>query len=147
MTSIYILLVSFLALLPLKDDPILRGAPLGDSPVVALARVVKNPRAYEGRSIILEGTVRNVCQNKGCWMELGTGRRGKGLRVTFKDYGFFVPTDSKGWHVRAEGTVQITTLSKEEVDHLTGEGATMKRNRDGTATEIGFIATGVEVRL
>ncbi len=79
-------------------------------------------------------------------MELGTGTRRAGLRVTFKDYGFFVPITSKGSHVRAEGTVQITTLSKDEVDHLTGEGATMKRNPDGTATEIGFIATGVEVR-
>jgi len=66
--------------------------------------------------------------------------------VTFKDYGFFVPTDSKGMQARAEGVVKVKTLSKEEVDHLEGEGAKLNRGADGTAKEVTFVASGVELR-
>lgn len=46
---------------------------------------------------------------------------------------------------RAEGVTEIKTLSKAEADHLAGEGATLKRNEDGTADEVSFVATGVEL--
>ena len=68
------------------------------------------------------------------------------MRVTFKDYGFFVPTDSKGMQARAQGVTKVRTLSKEEADHLEGEGAKLNRNADGTANEVTFIASGVELR-
>ena len=126
------------------DEPILRGEAIGSSPVVALREVIRNPARYAGRTVIIEGRIRGVCQKKGCWMEISG--RGGGLRVTFKDYGFFVPKDSKGKRVRAEGIVEVKTLSKADADHLAGEGARIRRNRDGTATEIGFVASGVEIR-
>jgi hypothetical protein len=46
---------------------------------------------------------------------------------------------------RMEGVVEIKKLSKEDVDHLTGEGAKISRNADGTAREVSFVATGVEL--
>jgi hypothetical protein len=36
-------------------------------------------------------------------------------------------------------------LSEAEADHLEGEGAKIKRNEDGSAVEISFIANGVEL--
>ena len=69
-----------------------------------------------------------------------------GVRVTFKDYGFFIPLDSKGMKARAEGVTTIKTLSKKEADHLEGEGAKLNRNADGTANEVSFVASGVELR-
>jgi hypothetical protein len=67
------------------------------------------------------------------------------MHVTFKDFAFFVPTNSKGMKARAEGVVSIETLSKEEADHLSGEGAKFQRNADGTATQVSFVAKGVEL--
>ena len=70
-----------------------------------------------------------------------------GMRVTFKDYGFFVPTDSKGMKARAEGVVEVKTLTKAQADHLEHEdGAKLTRNADGTAREVAFVASGVELR-
>jgi hypothetical protein len=66
--------------------------------------------------------------------------------VTFKDYGFFIPLDSKGMRARAEGVTVTKQLSKKEADHLEGEGAKLARNADGTASEVSFIANGVELR-
>jgi hypothetical protein len=134
---------------PEKSTPamvIRRGNKLGNkSPVVAVEDMVKNPKKYENKKIILEGTVKSVCQKKGCWMELISAPDRTGVRVRFKDYGFFVPKDAAGMKVRAEGKIKLTTLSKEEADHYEEEGAQLVRSADGTVREIGFVAYGVEL--
>ncbi len=128
-------------------EVILRGNKIGTkSPVVALADVIKDPKKYENKKIIVEGTINTVCQKKGCWMEVQPAPDSPGVRVTFKDYGFFVPMDAAGYAVRCEGKVKVETLSKEDADHYEAEGAAIVRNDDGTATEIGFVAYGVELR-
>ena len=137
-----IVFASLLLLAPLvaaSDEVIHRGAKLSDARPTPIADVVKHPEAYSEKPVIVEGTVTNVCEKMGCWMEL------EGMRMTFKDYGFFVPKTSKGYAARAEGVTKVETLSKEEADHLAGEGAKLHRNDDGTATEVTFIATGVEL--
>ena len=128
-------------------EVILRGNKIGtNSPVVARADVVKDPKKYENKKIIVEGTINAVCQKKGCWMEVQPAPDAPGVRVTFKDYGFFVPMDAAGYAVRCEGKVKVETLSKADADHYEEEGAAIVRNDDGTATEIGFVAYGVELR-
>jgi len=132
--------------MPTDDDPIRRGEAIGDSPTVLLDSIIVNPDAYDGKSIVVEGTVGAVCTRKGCWMEVAPAKGRKGVRVTFKDYGFFVPTNSQGMRVKAEGEVKVNILSAEDVEHYLGEGASIDPRPDGTALEITFVATGVELR-
>lgn len=127
------------------DDVVKCGSDLGKSPTVDLAKVMKTPEKYADKTVTLVGTVKEVCQKKGCWMEVMCDED-TGIRVTFKDYGFFVPKDAHGMMVKAEGIFETKVLSKEEADHLEREGAKLMRNPDGTATELGFVATGVELR-
>ena len=124
-----------------------RGDAIGDSPVVDLADALGDPAAYAGEQVILEGTVVKACQMKGCWMELTAEGAARGIRVTFKDYGFFVPTDSAGQAARLEGTFETNVFSREDADHLIEEGVSLVRNPDGTATELSFVASGVELRV
>jgi len=131
----------------LAADVVKRGAPLSkDAKPTPMATVLAAPEKYQKDAVVVEGVIENVCQMKGCWMQL-TPEAGKaGMRVTFKDYGFFVPTDSKGMKARAEGVVEVKTLSKEQADHLEHEdGAKLTRNPDGTAREVSFVASGVEL--
>jgi len=128
------------------DKVIKRGNKISNkSPVVTLEDIIKNPEKYEKDKVIIEATIDAVCQKKGCWMELVSGEGEQGIRVTFKDYGFFVPKDAAGLKVRAEGKVKVTTMSKADADHYEEEGAKIVRNADGTSTEIGFVAYGVEL--
>lgn len=127
-------------------DVVKRGAALGDSPVVAFSDVMKEPEKYAAKPVIVEGVIERVCSSKGCWMEISPKAGEVGARVTFKDYGFFVPTSSQGWVVKAEGEFAVKTLSKEKAEHYESEGARVKRNADGTVTEVNFVATGVELR-
>jgi hypothetical protein len=123
------------------DEVVKRGAAIPhDAKVVPLAKVLEEPDAFTKNAVVTEGTIEAACSRKGCWMQLGT------MRVTFRDYGFFIPTDSKGMKARVEGVTSIKTLSKAEADHLEEEGAKLTRNEDGTAREVSFVANGVELR-
>lgn len=128
-----------------SSDIVKRGAPLGNTAPVPVAQVIENPKAYEGKTLTVEGKIARVCQEKGCWMELTEKEGDPGLRITFKDYGFFVPTDSEGKKVKAEGIIELKTLKKDVVEHLVGEGSKMKTNPDGTANIVGLVASGVEL--
>lgn len=126
-----------------------RGAKLSGAKKVSLAKVLANPSEYAGQTVRVEGVIVRSCKKEGCWMEMAPKADAKGVRVTFKDHGFFIPLKSAGSKVKAEGTFAVKTLSKEHVDHLIEEdGAKFdKRNADGTVTEVSFVADGVELSM
>lgn len=125
-----------------------RGAPLGNSKKVSLAKVLENPNDYAEKTVRVEGVIVRSCKMEGCWMELAPAKDAKSVRVKMKDHGFFIPLNSAGAMAKAEGVFSVKTLSKAEVDHLINDdGAKFdKRNADGSVTEISFEATGVELR-
>ena len=127
------------------EGVIVRGEKIGESPLVSMDAIAKDPERYMDKKIVVEGTIETVCQKKGCWMTLEPVEGRMPMRVTFHNYGFFVPKDAAGLKVRAEGRIKVTTLSKEDVEHLKEEGSKISCKHDGTADEIGFVATGVEI--
>ncbi len=122
------------------------GAPLGGAPAVPLASLLANPGPHVGKTVTLEGPVRQACTRKGCWMEIASAAKGPGVRVRFKDYGFFVPTDAAGSVARVEGEVKVAELSEEWAAHWASEGAQIPRGADGKPREVQLVATGVELR-
>lgn len=130
-----------------SDAVLLRGEKLKGLPKAELAAVLKTPADFDGKSVLLEAKVRKACERKGCWMELSppTGK-GPGVRVTFKDYGFFVPLDSAGRTAKVEGVVTVAELSEERAKHYESEGAVVPRGKDGKPREVQLVASGVELR-
>lgn len=121
-----------------------RGEPLKGAPAVKLADLLAKPQ--DGKTVQVEGQVRRACERKGCWMELATDAKGPGVRVTFKDYGFFVPLDAAGSQAKVEGVVKVAELSEERAKHYESEGAIVPRGADGKPREVQLVATGVELR-
>ena len=130
------------------DDSALltRGEKLKGLKKVELATLLASPASVDGQEIAVEGKVRRACERKGCWMELAPTEKGPGVRVTFKDYGFFVPLDSAGRTAIVEGKVIVAQLPEEKAKHYESEGATIPRGADGKAREVQLIASGVELR-
>jgi uncharacterized protein DUF4920 len=121
------------------------GAAITPGREAALAQLLKSPDEFKSADVITGGTVRRACSNKGCWMELAQGD-GPGCRVTFKDYGFFVPTDSAGAQARVQGRLETQSVPAARVRHLEAEGAQFAaKNPDGSATEVTLIASAVEL--
>jgi hypothetical protein len=63
----------------------------------------------------VQGTIKEVCTKKGCWMTLDLGDE-KDLMVRFKDYGFFMPLEAKG-DVIINGYATISETSVEDLKH------------------------------
>jgi hypothetical protein len=120
----------------------------GTSPKVTLDQILEQPHGFAGKTVTVAGKVRRACSRRGCWMELAStlDDSSPGCRVTFKDYGFFVPTDSSGAAATVEGAVQVKQVPRSRVAHLEAEGAKLpNKNADGSATEVQLVATGVEL--
>ncbi len=121
------------------------GTPVSNGDAITVPELLKQPESFGAKPVIVEGIVDKACSTKGCWMVVADKKGAPGVRVTFKDYGFFIPLTAAGMKVRAEGIVGVKTLAKSHVDHLEDEGAEFKRKVDGSAVEVSFVATGVEL--
>ncbi len=131
-----------------NEAVIFKGEKLQGLPKAELTSLLKTPAEFDGKSVAVEATVRKACQKKGCWMELAptAATKGPGVRVTFKDYGFFVPLDSAGRKAKVEGVVKVAELSEELAKHYEAEGAQVPRGKDGKPREVQLVASGVELR-
>lgn len=92
--------------------------------------------------------INECCQKKGCWMMVDLGN-GEEMRVTFKDYGFFVPLNSGGKDVVMEGMAYYDTTSVADLQHYAEDaGKTPEEIAEITEPEISlaFEATGVIVK-
>lgn len=113
-----------------------------------LAQAVKN---FDGKNsstkeIAVTGTVEKLCQEKGCWMVIKDGDTQ--VRVTFKNYGFFVKPTVMGKAVTAQGVLIQKDISKAEAIHyLVDQGMSRQEaEKVGVAKkEMTFVASGVVV--
>lgn len=93
------------------------GAPLDFSvEKVSLEDIAADGDSYAGRTVRVETRVSKVCQKKGCFFIAQHGSAV--VRVSFRDYSFFVPTDIGGKRVMLVGEVVQNELSAEKAQHL-----------------------------
>lgn len=64
----------------------------------------------------VKATITENCQKSGCWMDLDVGN-GEVMKVTFKDYGFFVPLDSRGKTAIVEGMARKEMVPVDILKH------------------------------
>ena len=67
------------------------------------------------------GVVKEVCQEKGCWMKVELDG-GEEAMVRFKDYGFFMPKDISGKEVIINGYAFVEEMSVEDQKHYAEDG-------------------------
>lgn len=124
------------------------GAKVDVSGIVSpseMVLVVEKEGNFEGK---ISGEIKEVCTKKGCWitMELPNG---ESMRVTFKDYEFFVPTTSQGYPIILEGISVLTETDVETQRHYAEDGG-MSKEEVAKITEpkheITFEAVGVVIK-
>ncbi len=94
----------------------------------------------------VEATILETCEMKGCWMTVKLDE-GTSMRVTFKDYGFFVPKEGmQGKKTYFEGKAEKTVMDVETLRHYAeDEGKSEEEIAAITEprTELTFVASGV----
>jgi hypothetical protein len=95
----------------------------------------------------LSGTIEAVCQKKGCWMDLKNGE--ESIRITFKDYGFFMPIDAAGKEAIIEGVAKVEETSVGDLKEYAkdaGKSETEIASIKEPKQELVFEANGVILR-
>ena len=112
------------------------GTPLSLGEAIARADAAGR---YEGK---IRGRITEVCRKKGCFMVLTDADHY--ARVTFLDYGFFVPSDTPAGMTTVYGELTRGTLTAEEAHHSAADAG-----RAGEATgprgEYGVVASAVVI--
>ena len=80
----------------------------------AAADILASPDDWAGRSVRIEGTVEEVCQQKGCWIEIVAHDAEQSLRVKVDDGVIVFPASARGRHAVAQGTVEIKEMTAEQ---------------------------------
>ena len=121
------------------------GKPLSIKKAVSLQEALQQPAKYQNQKVLLEGKISDVCQMKGCWLLLSDGERA--IRIKFEGYSFFVPKDSRGKKVWAEGRLIQETLSEDTARHYAAEQSTKSDPSEikGPQRVVTFEATGVAI--
>ena len=89
------------------------------TPALSLSQAVASADDHQGQPVLITTTVARVCQKKGCFFIAQEGS--VAARITFKDYAFFIPTDSGRKRVTLLGTVSRAPLSSEQAAHLSDD--------------------------
>ncbi|WP_410880786.1 DUF4920 domain-containing protein [Myroides sp. DW712] len=66
--------------------------------------------------VAFTSTIKEVCQKKGCWMQVDLDQEKSGF-VRFKDYGFFAPMNAAGHEVVMQGKAFVSVVSVDELKH------------------------------
>lgn len=85
--------------------------------VVSVDKVVADPAAWDGKDLVVEGVVKEVCQKKGCWHTIATADPAVNVMVKDKDYKIFLPKDAGGKKVYVKGTFAVAELPEAEARH------------------------------
>ncbi len=120
------------------------GAGLTLSNTTPLGEIVAEPEEHAGKPVLVNGRLTDLCVKKGCWTVLADGDAL--VRVTFQDYGFFLPPEALGRRALVEGVAEVKTLSEREARHYASESRGGDPDSiDGPQREVGFVASGVRL--
>jgi hypothetical protein len=96
----------------------LQGAKFGGGVTLADATpidtILADPKAYEGKTVRVEGMITDVCPKRGCWFDMAGGGPGKKLKFKVTDGEMVFPVDAKGKYAVAEGVISVRELSLEQ---------------------------------
>ena len=112
---------------------------------VSLKQAIANINTHSSAEMIkVQGQVTEVCQAKGCWMILVDGD--SYARITFEDYGFFVPIETSMQRSVVYGVLTEHTLSGEQAEHFAQDaGAQSTLEMKGEVKEYSLIARAVQI--
>ncbi len=142
MRYIFVLLITTIACNAPSEKFAEHGQKISSSDAISTSDLLDKVTDQEAEFKV-RGTIEEVCQMKGCWMTLRNDQ-GANIRVTFKDYGFFVPKDISGSEVIIEGVANKEVLSEDMARHYAEDGGV--EYEESMRQAVTFVAHGVLVK-
>jgi hypothetical protein len=124
------------------------GAAISTDGALALASLNEQVAGKDSVQLTLKGTIEKTCAKKGCWMTV-QDENGVATRITFKDYGFFVPTEgADGKEVVFSGVAKRKITDVATLRHFAEDDGKSEEEINAITEpkeEIEFVASGVVI--
>ena len=119
------------------------GAPMPDKTLgLSLTDLIAQKQSYLGKEVRVSATITQVCQAKGCFF-IAT-QNDEWARITFRDYGFFVPTNTANSRVLIKGVFSERELSNDQVQHYRADlGSSINSEDERSSSEYSIVASSV----
>lgn len=82
---------------------------------VLISSILISPEKYVGKKVLIEGTVVNVCEKRGCWIEIAGDKPYTKMKIKVNDGEIVFPVSEKGKKATVEGEVYAVKLSKADM--------------------------------
>ena len=79
-----------------------------------VSAILKDPKTYEGKRVLVQGPIVEVCAERGCWIRIASDKEFEALRFKVQDGVIVFPLSAKGKTVLAEGVISIKNLTREQ---------------------------------
>jgi len=79
------------------------GEGVGRGEAVKVSELAAHPDKYVGQTVRVEGVIDDVCEMRGCWMDLAGDTKSEKIRIKVNDGVMVFPKDAKGSQAIAEG--------------------------------------------
>ena len=139
-----IFLLVFFSTQALTADKTEFGAPITMKDSISIDEAIQKSKSGDSGELLIAAKVQKVCKSKGCW--LGFQSEEGDVRVTFKDYGFFVPFEIEGKEVLVQGTIKKKTMTLDDTKHFVEDEGGDPDKVTEPRTEYRVIATGVKIK-
>lgn len=113
-TALVGLVLAVMAPLPALAKDQTYGAGVKLPKATPVETLLTSPAKWVGKEVRLDGIVTNVCEKRGCWLELSDAKTGKGMRFKVEDGEIVFPMSARGRKASAEGTFEEVIVSHEE---------------------------------
>lgn len=80
-----------------------------------ISAILAQPEKFAGKKVLVEGTIVDVCQERGCWIKVASDKEFESVRFKVNDGVIVFPMEAKGKTALAEGIVSVRTVSKEDL--------------------------------
>ncbi len=71
----------------------------------AVSALLTDPEKYNGKTILIEGTVIGVCSSRGCWIDIAGENENEKIKIKVEDGVIVFPQDAKGKTAIVEGVL------------------------------------------
>lgn len=83
--------------------------------ITPISQILENPQEFFGDTVLVSGTVIDVCKKRGCWMEIASDSAFQSIKVKVEDGEIVFPLSAKGSTALVEGVVEQLVFTKDEV--------------------------------
>ena len=125
------------------------GEKITEKDAIAASELPKMLEKMDSTNTKIKAKIVQTCKKKGCWMDVEM-ENGEKMKITFKDYGFFVPKEGmEGKEVIMQGVAKKTITDVATLKHYAEDAKQTKAEIDAITKPkeaITFEATGVIIK-